>query len=171
ALAILHPHCVVAVAAPAQAPTALCGRQLPCQGAATPATGVVAPVGGKAGRGRQPLAGWSLAAAPLASVSRAAAPCGLAIPVVPAGAAPAGRGLAMGGRPCMGAGRGWLPLLLAAFAAKTQQEHVERFYAIQSHHTQFKTNLSHENIGFDTAVGKPQRGDRISLYSISGWRS
>ncbi|RWW64990.1 hypothetical protein BHE74_00027739, partial [Ensete ventricosum] len=30
-----------------------------------------------------------------------------------------GHGLAMGGRPCMGAGRGWPPLLLAAFTAKT----------------------------------------------------
>ncbi|RZS28368.1 hypothetical protein BHM03_00061954 [Ensete ventricosum] len=29
------------------------------------------------------------------------------------------------GRPCMGAGHGWPPLLLAAFAAKTQQEQVE----------------------------------------------
>ncbi|RRT34186.1 hypothetical protein B296_00038415 [Ensete ventricosum] len=35
-----------------------------------------------------------------------------------------GRGLAMGGRPYMGAGRGWLPLL-AAFVAKIQQERVE----------------------------------------------
>ncbi|RWV79344.1 hypothetical protein GW17_00059535, partial [Ensete ventricosum] len=30
-----------------------------------------------------------------------------------------GRGLAVGGRPCMGAGRAWSPFLLAAFAAKT----------------------------------------------------
>ncbi|RWV83174.1 hypothetical protein GW17_00055260 [Ensete ventricosum] len=45
-----------------------------------------------------------------------------------------GRGLVVGGRPCMGADRGW-PSLLAAFAAKMQQERVERFYAIQSHHT------------------------------------
>ncbi|RRT35644.1 hypothetical protein B296_00036633 [Ensete ventricosum] len=30
-----------------------------------------------------------------------------------------GRGLAMGGRPCMGAGRGSSPLLLSAFATKT----------------------------------------------------
>ncbi|RWV90733.1 hypothetical protein GW17_00047042 [Ensete ventricosum] len=29
-----------------------------------------------------------------------------------------GHGLAVGGRPCMGAGRGWPPLLLTAFAAK-----------------------------------------------------
>ncbi|RWW55280.1 hypothetical protein BHE74_00038097 [Ensete ventricosum] len=34
-----------------------------------------------------------------------------------------GHALAVGGRPCMGAGRGWLPLLLAAFTVKTQQEH------------------------------------------------
>ncbi|RRT65899.1 hypothetical protein B296_00014575, partial [Ensete ventricosum] len=31
-----------------------------------------------------------------------------------------GRGLAVGGRPSMGAGRGWPPLLLASFAAKIQ---------------------------------------------------
>ncbi|RZS15969.1 hypothetical protein BHM03_00047896 [Ensete ventricosum] len=66
-----------------------------------------------------------------------------------------GRGLAMGGRPCMGAGRGWLPLLLVAFAVKMQQECVERFYTILSHHMQFKINLSHENLGSDTTVGKP----------------
>ncbi|RWW12803.1 hypothetical protein GW17_00023515, partial [Ensete ventricosum] len=64
--------------------------------------------------------------------------------------------LAMGGRPCMGAGRGWSPLL-AVFVAKMQQECAERFYAIQSHHTQFKTNLLYENLGSDTTVGKPQR--------------
>ncbi|RWW46184.1 hypothetical protein BHE74_00047906 [Ensete ventricosum] len=29
------------------------------------------------------------------------------------------RGLTVGGRPCIGAGRGWPPLLLAGFAAKT----------------------------------------------------
>ncbi|RWW16419.1 hypothetical protein GW17_00019700 [Ensete ventricosum] len=68
-----------------------------------------------------------------------------------------GRGLAVGGRPCMGVGRGWPPLLLAGFAAKMQQECVERFYAIQSHHTQFKTNLLHENLSSDTTIGKPQR--------------
>ncbi|RRT31882.1 hypothetical protein B296_00057071 [Ensete ventricosum] len=68
-----------------------------------------------------------------------------------------GHGLAVGGRPCMGAGRGWSSILLAAFAAKMQQEYVEQFYVIQSHHTQFKTNLSHENLGFDTTVEKPQR--------------
>ncbi|RWV82045.1 hypothetical protein GW17_00056486 [Ensete ventricosum] len=59
--------------------------------------------------------------------------------------------------PPWGVGHGWPPLLLAAFVAKTQQERVERFYAIQSHHTQFKTNLSHENLGSDTTIGKPQR--------------
>ncbi|RWV91245.1 hypothetical protein GW17_00046481 [Ensete ventricosum] len=46
-----------------------------------------------------------------------------------------GRGLAVGGRLCMGAGRSWPPLLLAAFATKMQQERVEQFYVIQSHHT------------------------------------
>ncbi|RRT35728.1 hypothetical protein B296_00053498 [Ensete ventricosum] len=66
-----------------------------------------------------------------------------------------GRGLVVGGRPYMGASRGWPPLVLTTFTAKMQQERVERFYAIQSHHTQFKTNLSHENIGSDTTVRKP----------------
>ncbi|RWW02420.1 hypothetical protein GW17_00034490 [Ensete ventricosum] len=76
--------------------------------------------------------------------------------------------LAAANRPLIGGlGRGWPPLLLAAFAAKTQQKHVERFYAIQSHHTQF--NLSYENFSSDTAVGKPPRvhhmhdGPRSSL--------
>ncbi|RRT63478.1 hypothetical protein B296_00030410, partial [Ensete ventricosum] len=63
-----------------------------------------------------------------------------------------GRGLAVGGRPYMGAGRGWPPLLFATFVVKTQQEHVERFYVIQSHHTELKTNLSYENIGSDTTI-------------------
>ncbi|RWV86505.1 hypothetical protein GW17_00051596 [Ensete ventricosum] len=67
-----------------------------------------------------------------------------------------GCGIVVGGRYYMGAGRG-RPPLLAAFAVKTQEERVERFYMIQSHHTQFKTNLSHENLGSDTTVGKPQR--------------
>ncbi|RZS26147.1 hypothetical protein BHM03_00059454 [Ensete ventricosum] len=66
-------------------------------------------------------------------------------------------GLAMGGRPCMGAGRGWRPLLLAAFAAKMQQEYIEQFYMILSYHMQFKTNLLLENLGSDTIIGKPQR--------------
>ncbi|RRT51185.1 hypothetical protein B296_00044860 [Ensete ventricosum] len=63
---------------------------------------------------------------------------------MPAGAAPTGnhllraglgRDLATGGRPCMGVGCGWLPLLLAIFTMKMQEERVERFYAIKSHHT------------------------------------
>ncbi|RRT31877.1 hypothetical protein B296_00058536, partial [Ensete ventricosum] len=80
-------------------------------------------------------------------------PCGRRWPPFRAGP---GRGLAVGGRPYIGAGRGWSPLLIF-FAAKMQQERVERFYAIQSHHTQFKINLSYENLGSDTTVGKPQR--------------
>ncbi|RWW37131.1 hypothetical protein BHE74_00057790, partial [Ensete ventricosum] len=47
ALALLHPHC--AVAAPAQATTALCRWQPPCQGAANLATGDAAPAGVPAG--------------------------------------------------------------------------------------------------------------------------
>ncbi|RRT62885.1 hypothetical protein B296_00012699, partial [Ensete ventricosum] len=65
-------------------------------------------------------------------------------------------GLAVGGRPCKGPGHG-RPPLLAEFTTKTQQERIERFYGIQSYHMQFKTNLSHENLGSVTTVGKPQR--------------
>ncbi|RWW39434.1 hypothetical protein BHE74_00055242, partial [Ensete ventricosum] len=121
----------------------------------------VAPCGLVAGD-RPPCrhtAGWPLAVATCARhlaacpfagtvLQAAAALVSWPQPVVPAGAA---------GRPCIGVGRGWPPILLAAFAMKTQQEHVERFYAIQSHHTQFKTNLSHENLGSNTTVGKPQQ--------------
>ncbi|RZR89259.1 hypothetical protein BHM03_00016964, partial [Ensete ventricosum] len=58
ALALLHPHYVVAAAAaPTQATATLCSWQPPCQGAATAATGATAPVGGRAGSGRQPLVG------------------------------------------------------------------------------------------------------------------
>ncbi|RZS18855.1 hypothetical protein BHM03_00051180 [Ensete ventricosum] len=80
-------------------------------------------------------------------------------PVTPAG------GLAVTDYPCKGCGCGRPPLqrawpwsaapFLTAFAAKTWQEHVERFYVIQSHHTKFKINLSHENLDSDTTVGKP----------------
>ncbi|RWW71190.1 hypothetical protein BHE74_00021081, partial [Ensete ventricosum] len=85
----------------------------------------------------------------------AAAPSGAGLPYGLALAA-ADRGMAVGGMPFMGAGHGWQPLLLTAFAVKMQQECVERFYAIKSHHTWFKTNPSHENHGSDTTVGKPQ---------------
>ncbi|RRT34167.1 hypothetical protein B296_00053582, partial [Ensete ventricosum] len=93
----------------------------------------------------------------IAPASGTGLPCGVALaaasrPLVEG----LGYDLAVGGRPCIGAGRGWRPLLLATFAMKTQQECIERFYMIQSHHTQFKINLSHENLGSDTTVGKPQ---------------
>ncbi|RWV81205.1 hypothetical protein GW17_00057398 [Ensete ventricosum] len=107
--------------------------------------------------------------------ARAAAPCGCAAgnrPLRPGRSRSCLRGcchcgwplsvapLQVAGRPCKGAGRGHarLPLVRASFTAKMQQERVERFYAIQSHHTQFKTNLSHEILGSDTTVGKHQRG-------------
>ncbi|RWW50690.1 hypothetical protein BHE74_00043030 [Ensete ventricosum] len=45
------------------------------------------------------------------------------------------RGLAMAGRPYRGPGYGHPPPFLTAFATKMQQVCVERFYAIQSHHT------------------------------------
>ncbi|RWW11469.1 hypothetical protein BHE74_00039804 [Ensete ventricosum] len=59
-------------------------------------------------------------------------------------------------RPYKGPSHGQPPPFLAAFAAKMQQGRVEQFYVIQSHHTYFKTNLSHENLGSDTTIGKPQ---------------
>ncbi|RWW81724.1 hypothetical protein BHE74_00009857 [Ensete ventricosum] len=66
------------------------------------------------------------------------------------------RAWSMASHPCRWHGYGWPPVL-AAFTTKMQQERVERFYAIQFHHMQFKTNLSHRNLGSDTIVGKPQR--------------
>ncbi|RZS23259.1 hypothetical protein BHM03_00056159 [Ensete ventricosum] len=103
-------------------------------------------------------------------------PCGL-LPLAGAAGLPFGLALAAANRPLGGGlGRGlamggWPPLLLAAFAAKTQQERIEQFYAIQSHHTQFKTNLSHKSLGSDTTVGKPQwvyhmRRSYISVFQI-----
>ncbi|RWW21053.1 hypothetical protein GW17_00014804 [Ensete ventricosum] len=105
------------------------------------------------GRAMPPCAGAALAgAAALAgsSPSRGAAPCGLAAgsrplqaPAMPAGdracwrlslqgpLAVSGRPIVGGlgrsrpGQPCMGAGYGWPPLLLVAFAAKTQEECIE----------------------------------------------
>ncbi|RZR88109.1 hypothetical protein BHM03_00015630, partial [Ensete ventricosum] len=74
---VLHPHCAAAAATPAQAAVALCGRQPHCQGAATPTTGAAAPVGGRAGRERQPLASWPLPIGP-SGLTVAGRPCGLA---------------------------------------------------------------------------------------------
>ncbi|RZS15163.1 hypothetical protein BHM03_00046949 [Ensete ventricosum] len=148
------PLCTVAAtAAPAQVAAALACWQLPLL-----AIGLVAggsPLQASCCKRLPPLrAGRSRSCPWPALLPTSAAPYGRRWP--PSRAGP-GRNLAVGGQPCMGAGRGWSPLLLAAFTTKTQQEHVERLYAIHSHHTQFKTNLSHENLGFDTTVGKPQR--------------
>ncbi|RWW11674.1 hypothetical protein GW17_00024699 [Ensete ventricosum] len=56
-----------------------------------------------------------------APASDADLPCVLALTVIGRHLARGlGRDLVVGGRPCMGAGRGWPPLLLIAFAAKTQ---------------------------------------------------
>ncbi|RWV93781.1 hypothetical protein GW17_00043736 [Ensete ventricosum] len=41
---------------------------------------------------------------------------------------PLAAGLAVGGRPCTGAGRGWPPLLLIAFAAKKCSKNAEIVY-------------------------------------------
>ncbi|RWW43642.1 hypothetical protein BHE74_00050668, partial [Ensete ventricosum] len=66
---------------------------------------------------------------------------------------------AVADRPCWRPSRGWPPILiLTMFAAKMQQERIERFYAIGSHHMQFKINLSHKNIGYDTTVGNALEG-------------
>ncbi|RZS28557.1 hypothetical protein BHM03_00062163, partial [Ensete ventricosum] len=48
------------------------------------------------------------------------------------------RGVAVVNRHCRGLGHGRSCPFLAAFVVKIQQECVERFYAVQSHHTQFK---------------------------------
>ncbi|RWV95868.1 hypothetical protein GW17_00041463 [Ensete ventricosum] len=116
-----------------------------------------------------PFASATLQAVVPCGLLRKRRPCGLLWPLTSAAGLPfglalvaasrpliggLGRGLAVGGRPYSGAGRGWPPLL-AAFAAKIQQECIERFYAIQSHHTQFKINLLHENLGSNTTFGKP----------------
>ncbi|RWW72730.1 hypothetical protein BHE74_00019444 [Ensete ventricosum] len=121
---------------------------------ATRVISAAALVGDRAGHGRQPLVGV-LQSTPHASTALqmavpagdasahrrrpcrllpplagiAGLPCGLALAAI--GHHLAGglsHGLAMDGWPCIGAGRGWPPLLLAAFAAKMQQEHVEGFY-------------------------------------------
>ncbi|RRT65415.1 hypothetical protein B296_00015820 [Ensete ventricosum] len=78
----------------------------------------------------------------------------------PTSGCPPQRALAIAGHHCRGPGRDrsplqvawpWLPSsFLAAFVVKTEQ-----FYIIQSHHTQFKTNLSYENLVSDTTIGKP----------------
>ncbi|RWW69090.1 hypothetical protein BHE74_00023337, partial [Ensete ventricosum] len=79
-------------------------RGCPCPPAAalprgaTPVAGVVAPAGGRAGRGRQPLAGPALLAA--------TAPCGLALVSASRSLVGGlGRGMAVASRPCMGVGR------------------------------------------------------------------
>ncbi|RWV86663.1 hypothetical protein GW17_00051414 [Ensete ventricosum] len=77
---------------------------------------------------------------------------------------------AMASRSCRGPGHGQPPLhadnmhvtappsqATPTFAANRCNKRIEQFYAIQSHYTQFKTNFSHENLGSDTTVGKPQR--------------
>ncbi|RWV88542.1 hypothetical protein GW17_00049357 [Ensete ventricosum] len=132
---------------------------------------------------RLPLTGWPWATVPAGGsplrVGRrrlcllAATPCGLTVgrrpcrrpwpqPVAPAG------GLVVGGRPNRWHGCGRLPLQVdsmqvaapqpassATIAAHRCNKCVEWFYVIQSHHTQFKTNFSHENLGSDTTVWKP----------------
>ncbi|RWW37465.1 hypothetical protein BHE74_00057409, partial [Ensete ventricosum] len=119
---------------PAQGAVALARRQPPCQGAATPATGAAAPVGGRplrAGHWRPPLVSCRL----WATASMGDSPYGLALaassrPLVgglghsrlplqsawPWVAAPT-TGLVMAGHPCKGSGRGQPPLQVAWPAA------------------------------------------------------
>ncbi|RZS27820.1 hypothetical protein BHM03_00061345, partial [Ensete ventricosum] len=116
---------------------------LPCAGGGTAALGRYL-AGGRCHlaralplQERPPLQAAALAAElPLVASQRATSPCSLAAgrPPLQGALAVAGRhlagglgrnwlpltaGLAMGGWPCMGDGRGWLLLLLATFAAKT----------------------------------------------------
>ncbi|RWW00676.1 hypothetical protein BHE74_00013092 [Ensete ventricosum] len=125
----------------------------------------IVPAGGASAQSHRPLL-------PLAGT--AGLPFGLALAAANRPLAGGlGRSLAVGGRPSMGACRGWPPLLLASFAMKIQQKHVERFYAIQSHHTQFKTNLSHENLGSDTIVRKPhwrERGEYKVVAKVTAYQ-
>ncbi|RWW73113.1 hypothetical protein BHE74_00019037 [Ensete ventricosum] len=92
---------------------------------------------------------------------------------------PLAGGLTTAGRPCRGPGRGQSPLhadsmhvaapppqTAPTFAANRCNKRVEQFYAIQSHHTQFKTNFLHENLSSDTTVGKPQRVAPVTSNAI-----
>ncbi|RRT31444.1 hypothetical protein B296_00054399, partial [Ensete ventricosum] len=175
------PICAVAVAAaaPTQATAAFAHWQLHYQGMATLVISATALVGDRVGHGRQPLAGV-LQSAPLASTAlkmvvpagdasaHRRRPCRLLPPLAGVAGLPCGlalaafgrhlagglsHGLAVDGWPCMGAGRGWPPLLLAAFAAKIQQERVERFYTIQYHHTKFKTNFCMKTLALIPLLG------------------
>ncbi|RWW35636.1 hypothetical protein BHE74_00059408, partial [Ensete ventricosum] len=181
ALALLHPHCATAVAAPTQVATALCDRQPPCQGAATPAAGTASPTSDRAVRDSNPLrvARWRL---PLwAGRTRpcpwVAAPCRLLPPRAAApcrgpchSRSPLASSQAMADHPCRGLSRGQPPLYadnmhVAApppqaaptFVANRCNKHVEQFYAIHSHHTQFKTNFSHENLALIPLLGNLSR--------------
>ncbi|RWV98928.1 hypothetical protein GW17_00038196, partial [Ensete ventricosum] len=106
----------------------------PCQGVATPAAGAVAPTGDR------PL--WVPYSRPPLRAPRykrlcpqtTTAPCGRLPPLAGAAGLPFGLALAVASRPlargglsCGLAVGGWPPIL-AAFAAKTQQERIERFY-------------------------------------------
>ncbi|RWW16923.1 hypothetical protein GW17_00019168 [Ensete ventricosum] len=135
-----------------------CGQLLPLR-VATPCELLplllVAPCK-RAGHSRPPLCRGALAAADRARKRllplRAIAPCrgpGRSRPPLCKGA------WAAVAPPSRWSGHAMLSLLLVAFAVKTQQERVERFDAIQSHYTQFKTNLLHENLGSDTTNGNP----------------
>ncbi|RWW15581.1 hypothetical protein GW17_00020570 [Ensete ventricosum] len=126
-------------------------------------------VGSRPTKGQPSLRLAPLLAAGLAAAGRARGWLPLA-GCCPCGRPPLASSQAMAGRPCRGSGRDQppldadnmhvatpLPQAVPTFAVNRCNERVEEFYVIQSHHTQFKTNLSHENLGSDTTVVEPQR--------------
>ncbi|RWV93604.1 hypothetical protein BHE74_00044853 [Ensete ventricosum] len=79
-------------------------------------------------------------------------PCPQAVAIAPCGLATPARGFARGWPPLQGAWPWPATPFLAAFAAKMHRTVLRELIFI----TQFKTNLSHENLGSDTTVEKPQ---------------
>ncbi|RRT35906.1 hypothetical protein B296_00013775 [Ensete ventricosum] len=88
---------------------------LPCQKSGTPVAGAVAPAGDRAGRGRPTVGPLCRRRAISDQLFFPQAP-----PLTGAAGLPFGLALAVGGQSYMGAGRGWPPLLLAAFTMQMQ---------------------------------------------------
>ncbi|RZS03999.1 hypothetical protein BHM03_00034261, partial [Ensete ventricosum] len=170
------------------AAVALSHRQSPCHGAATPvpalppllAVGLVvgsSPL--RASCSRDPLASAVLqAAVPAAGASThkhhpcellplrvGATPCGHRWPPLRAGLgcsrSPSYRETwSWPGRVRPALHGGW-PWLVAPPCCLHYDNTTRTHYAIQSRHTQFKINLSYENLSSDSTVGKPQWVHRI----------